>query len=79
MIELNEGAYWATTMRVARADTGAATGVLNTGGNFAGIVSAPIVAGLSGAGHWDIAFMLGTAFALAGAACWLVLDPDRRV
>ena len=46
MIELNEGAYWATTMRVARADTGAATGVLNTGGNFAGIVSAPIVAAL---------------------------------
>jgi ACS family glucarate transporter-like MFS transporter len=79
MIELNEGAYWATTMRVARADTGAATGVLNTGGNLAGIVSAPIVAGLSGAGHWHIAFMLGTAFALAGAACWLILDPDRRV
>ena len=49
-IELNEGAYWAATMRVARADTGAATGVLNTGGNFAGIVSAPIVGALSGAG-----------------------------
>jgi MFS transporter, ACS family, glucarate transporter len=79
MIELNEGAYWATTMRVARADTGAATGVLNTGGNFAGIVSAPIVAGLSGAGHWDIAFVLGTAFAFVGAACWLLLDPDRKV
>jgi len=79
MIELNEGAYWATTMRVARADTGAATGVLNTGGNAAGIVSAPIVAALSGAGRWPVAFMLGTAFALAGAACWLLLDPDRRV
>jgi ACS family glucarate transporter-like MFS transporter len=79
MIELNEGAYWAATMRVARADTGAATGVLNTGGNFAGIVSAPIVAGLSGAGHWDIAFVLGTAFAFVGAACWLLLDPDRKV
>jgi ACS family glucarate transporter-like MFS transporter len=79
MIELNEGAYWATTMRVARADTGAATGVLNTGGNIAGIVSAPIVGALSGAGHWPVAFMLGTAFALLGAACWLVLDPDRRV
>jgi len=34
---------------------------------------------LSGAGHWPVAFMLGTAFALAGAACWLLLDPDRRV
>jgi ACS family glucarate transporter-like MFS transporter len=79
MIELNEGAYWAATMRVARADTGAATGVLNTGGNFAGIVSAPIVAALSGAGHWNTAFVIGTVFAFLGAACWLLVDPDRRV
>jgi MFS transporter, ACS family, glucarate transporter len=79
MIELNEGAYWAATMRVARADTGAATGVLNTGGNFAGIVSAPIVAALSGAGHWNTAFVLGTVFAFLGAACWLLVDPDRKV
>ena len=79
MIELNEGAYWAATMRVARSDTGAATGVLNTGGNFAGIVSAPIIAALSGAGHWNATFLIGAAFALAGAACWLLIDPDRRV
>lgn len=77
-IELNEGAYWAATMRVARADTGAATGVLNTGGNAGGIVTAPIVGALSGAGHWDTAFVLGAAFAAAAAACWLVIDPDAR-
>ncbi len=53
MIELNEGAFWAATMRVARSDTGAATGVLNTGGNFAGMVSAPIIGALSGAGNWN--------------------------
>ena len=43
-VELNEGAYWAATMRVARADTGAAAGVLNTGGNAGGIVSQLLVA-----------------------------------
>ena len=79
MIELNEGAYWAATMRVARADTGAATGVLNTGGNFAGIVSAPIIAALSGSGHWGAAFTIGAGFALVAAACWLLIDPERRV
>ena len=79
MIELNEGAYWAATMRIARSDTGAATGVLNTGGNFAGIVSAPIVGALSGAGNWNATFVIGAVFAFVAAACWFAIDPDRRV
>jgi ACS family glucarate transporter-like MFS transporter len=78
MIELNEGAYWATTMRVARADTGAATGVLNTGGNVAGIVSAPMIGALSGAGHWNTAFIISAVFAFVGAACWCLIEPDRH-
>ena len=78
MIELNEGPYWATVMRVARSDTGAATGVLNTGGNVAGIVSAPIVGALSGAGHWNATFVIGAVMAFIAAACWLLVDPERR-
>jgi len=78
-IELNEGAFWAATMRVARADSGAATGVLNTGGNLAGMVSAPIIGALSGAGHWNAAFVIGAAFAVVAAACWLAIDPDPPV
>jgi ACS family glucarate transporter-like MFS transporter len=79
MVELTEGAYWAATMRVARADTGAATGVMNTGGNAAGIVSAPIIGALSGAGHWNATFVIGTVFAFVGAACWWLVEPERRV
>jgi ACS family glucarate transporter-like MFS transporter len=79
MVEINEGAYWAATMRVARADTGAATGVLNTGGNMGGIISAPVIGALSGAGDWNTTFIIGTVFALIATACWLVIDPDRRV
>ena len=77
-IELNEGAYWAGAMRVARSDTGAATGVMNTGGNLAGMVSAPIIGALSGAGHWNTTFVIGAVFSVLAAACWLVIDPDRR-
>lgn len=79
MVEINEGAYWAATMRVARADTGAATGVLNTGGNMGGIISAPIIGALSGAGDWNLTFVIGAVFAFVAAACWLIIDPDRRV
>ena len=77
-VELNEGPYWAATMRVARADTGAATGVLNTFGNGGGIVAGPVVGWLSGHGGWDAAFITGTVFACVGGALWLFIDPGRR-
>ncbi len=73
-VEINEGAYWAATMRVARADTGAATGVLNTGGNLGGILCQPIIAALSAAGGWNVAFGTGTILALAAAG---LLAVDR--
>jgi ACS family glucarate transporter-like MFS transporter len=76
-IEFNEGAYWAAAMRVARADTAAATGVLNTGGNTGGIVTQPLVGALSAVGAWNGAFMTGTVFALVAAGCWLLIDAER--
>jgi ACS family glucarate transporter-like MFS transporter len=78
-VEINEGAYWAAAMRVARADSGAATGVLNTGGNLGGIVCQPIVAGLSAAGAWNAAFATGTVLAMVAAGLWLIIDVDRPI
>jgi sugar phosphate permease len=77
-IEINEGAYWAATMHIARDDTGAATGVLNTGGNVGGIICQPIVAALSGAGLWNAAFASGSLFALAAAGAWLMINCEQR-
>jgi ACS family glucarate transporter-like MFS transporter len=77
-VEITEGAYWAATMRVARADTAAATGALNTGGNMGGIIAQPVVAALSGSGHWNAAFFTGTGFAMIAALCWLFVDADRQ-
>jgi ACS family glucarate transporter-like MFS transporter len=70
-MEVNEGPYWAATMRVARADTGAATGVLNTGGNIGGIVCQPLVAALVAGGDWRSAWVIGAAFAALAAVLWL--------
>jgi sugar phosphate permease len=76
--EMTEGPYWAATMRVARADTMAATGVLNTGGNLGGVIGIPIVAYLSGHQAWGTAFATGTVLALIAAGLWLFVDPTRR-
>lgn len=77
IVELTEGSYWAATMFVARTDTMSATGVLNTGGNVGGLIGIPIVAYLSGHGAWTAAFVIGTVFALIGAAAWLGIDATR--
>ncbi|HEY0766942.1 MAG TPA: hypothetical protein VGD47_03205, partial [Steroidobacteraceae bacterium] len=77
-VELNEGPYWAAIMHVGRADTMAASGLLNTGGNAGGLIATPIVAYLSGHHAWTTAFLIGTAFALLSAAAWLLVDPTRR-
>ena len=77
-VELTEGPYWAATMQVARADTMAATGVLNTGGNLGGVVGIPIVTYFWNQGAWTAAFATGTVFALVAAGLWLIVDPDRH-
>jgi len=77
-VEVNEGPYWAATMQIARSDTMAATGVLNTGGNVGGLIALPTIGYLSGAGHWDGAIMLGAAFAVVAAVLWLLVDPSQR-
>jgi predicted MFS family arabinose efflux permease len=79
VLELNEGAFWGATMFVARSDTMSATGVLNTGGNLGGLIGIPIVAYLSGGGHWTTAFVIGTVFAILGAVMWLGIDADEII
>lgn len=69
-MEVNEGPYWAATMSIARADTGAATGVLNTGGNMGGILCQPLVAWMVADGDWTDAWTVGAVFALSAAALW---------
>jgi ACS family glucarate transporter-like MFS transporter len=76
-MEINEGPYWAATMSIARADTGAATGVLNTGGNVGGMICQPIVAALVAGGNWNLAWISGAGFALLAAALWLFTRAEQ--
>ncbi|MBS0418359.1 MAG: MFS transporter [Proteobacteria bacterium] len=78
-MEITEGSFWAATMQIARSDTAAATGVLNTGGNLGGIVCQPAIAYLASNGAWNGAFVAGTLFAVLAAALWLGVDPEARL
>jgi ACS family glucarate transporter-like MFS transporter len=73
-VELTEGSFWGATMRLAPADTMAATAVLNTGGNLGGVVATPIIAALSAYHGWGAVFATAAALALAASALWLTID-----
>lgn len=78
-VEATEAPYWAATMCVAREESMAAAGVLNTGGNLGGVIGIPIITWFWAAGHWTAAFATGTAFAVVATAAWLLIDPERRI
>jgi ACS family glucarate transporter-like MFS transporter len=77
-VEMIEGPSWAAMMYVAREDTMAATGALNTGGNLGSLIFIPIVAYLSGHGMWTAAFVLGAVFATVSGLLWFWIDATRR-
>jgi MFS transporter, ACS family, glucarate transporter len=77
-VELNEGPYWAAIMHIGRADSMAAGGLLNTGGNIGGLVGIPIIGYLAAHHAWTAAFILGTVLAFMSAAAWLLVDPTRE-
>jgi ACS family glucarate transporter-like MFS transporter len=76
--EVTEGPFWAATMRLAPADTMAATAVLNTGGNLGGVVATPIIAALSAHNGWTAVFATGAALSLAAAALWFWIDAGGK-
>jgi sugar phosphate permease len=76
-VEVTEGSFWGATMRLAPADTMAATAVLNTGGNLGGVVATPIIAALSAHHGWTAVFATGAVTSLAAAAIWLTIDAGR--
>ncbi len=56
---------------------GTFSGSMNMMGNLGGFV-APIATGylLDLTGRWDLAVYISAAVYLAGAVCWLLLDPE---
>ena len=75
--QFTEGAYWAGATYIGGRHTSAATGVLNTGGNLGGVISAPLIPVLVDHFGWLIALSTGSVFALLSAFLWLWVRADK--
>jgi ACS family glucarate transporter-like MFS transporter len=70
--QFTEGAFWSASTYVAGPNTAAATGVMNTGGNAAGLL-APVVGLMVDHLGWLATLASGSIFALIGAGLWLLI------
>jgi len=75
--QLTEGAYWSAQTYIAGPYTAPACGVMNTGGNLAGIVVAPLMPFLASHIGWVSALSTGTVMAVVGAVLWCFIRPDK--
>lgn len=72
-----EGPYWACVTAIGGRDSGAASGLMNTGGNLMGFVNAILLSVLAGALGWAVALSIGALFAVLAAALILLVRADR--
>jgi ACS family glucarate transporter-like MFS transporter len=70
--QFTEGVFWSATTFAAAPHTATATGLLNTGGNVAGFL-APLIGWVLDTYGWHTLFAMGSAFAVAAAALWLLV------
>src|SRR5439155_7504061 len=72
-----EGPFWATMIEVAGEDAGAAGGILNTGGNLGGALSASLTPLIAIPFGWDVAFAVAAGLSAVGGLLWLWITPNR--
>ena len=73
-----EGAFWSTAVELGGRQGGAGAAIMNTGGNGGGMLApylTPLVSKYLG---WPWGLGLGALVCLAGALCWLLIDPTER-
>jgi MFS family permease len=67
--------FWAGVINLAGSQAGAASGLMNTGGNFGGAIApflTPLIASRYG---WSAGLYVGALVALIGVVAWLRIDP----
>jgi ACS family glucarate transporter-like MFS transporter len=76
---LSQSSFWAITAGISRGSSGSVSGLMNTGGQFGGMLTAQLTPILALRWNWSASFYVAAAFAAAGAVAWLFVDPARTL
>ena len=73
------GAYWASTTDLSETHAGTLSGVMNTGANIGGTISAALTPWIASRWGWPTSLAVAGGIALVGAILWLWIKPGERL
>lgn len=74
-----EGAYWASANQISGRNAGFTGGLMNTGGNFGGVISPTLTPLIAEHFGWIHALDFAALTAVAAALLWLWISPSKEV
>jgi ACS family glucarate transporter-like MFS transporter len=76
---LAQSSFWAVTAGISRGSSGVVSGLMNSGNQFGGMLTAQLTPIIALQWNWTAPFYVAAAFALLGAVAWLFVDPARTL
>jgi ACS family glucarate transporter-like MFS transporter len=76
---LAQSSFWSITADIAGRSAGSVSGVMNTGNQLAGALTASMTPYLANRFGWNTAFAVAACCCLVGAIAWLFVDPKREL
>ena len=77
--QITEASFWSTVVSVGGKYGAAAGGVMNTGGNAAGMLSSLLVPYTTQWFGWTGSIAIASAFAMSGGVLWFFIRGDRQI
>ncbi len=76
---LSQSSYWSVTADIAGEHSGIVSGLMNTGCQIGGAVTAQLTPVIADRFGWNVPFFVAAGLALLGAVAWLIVDPTCRL
>lgn len=73
-----DAGYWAATINLGGSDSGAAGGILNTGGNLGGFLAPVVTPWIASRFRWSAGLYFGCGVALLSLVAWVYINPEHR-
>ncbi|HSW49700.1 MAG TPA: MFS transporter [Bryobacteraceae bacterium] len=76
---LSQSSFWSITADIAGRSAGSVSGVMNTGNQLAGALTASLTPFLARQFGWTTAFLAAAGCCLVASLSWLFVDPNREL
>jgi MFS transporter, ACS family, glucarate transporter len=76
---LSQSSFWSVTADIAGTSSGVVSGFMNMGSQIGSAITASLTPWIAARFGWNTSFLVAAALCIVGAACWLIVDPTRKL